>query len=639
MKKPEGTVCGESPERRDLQRKRRTGEMGIAAKMQNREGGPCGESAEPEKKGMVTGVKKLEKQAWFLWLTKYWFLFPIAGFLLLEGGVFLYFGEKSYIAVHDNMDLFLAQFQMLKNTDSFWKHGVDVPFLGGISRDNLPSELSLYSVLYMIFPTFTAYVLGLLLKVIIAIVSFRLLAKELYPEKYMCYRPLIYMTGFIYGILNVFPAFGFAFASMPLAAYLLIKIYRRPSKGVYLLLFLYPLVSYFSYMGLFLLGYAAAAVIWLSIRDKKPAWSLLAGLLVLAAGYVVCEYRLFAQMLLGGEETIRSSIVNVDLSAGEALREIFTVWKDGIFHADGVHTKIVLPLCVAYFTGNNAYYIWKRQPRRIFHDRFNFVMLFLVFNSVIYGLYDCGPVRRFVETLVPPLEGWQFNRTVFFNPFLWYCALFLILIRIYDMGVIQMWVANVVMCAAVLVVILSPGRYNDLYYTCYYRAYEYFHQTEVDELSYEQFYARDLFERIKEEIDYEGEWSLAYGLHPAILEYNGIATLDGYLGFYAQQYKDAFRRIIAPALERVEATRIYYDEWGARAYLYSGTDLSIVRATKSIQATDRNIYIDAQSIKDLGGKYIFSRIELANAEEAGLSPAGSYTSEDGSYTIYLYMVK
>ncbi len=146
-------------------------------------------------------------------------------------------------------------------------------------------------------------------------------------------------------------------------------------------------------------------------------------------------------------------------------------------------------------------------------------------------------------------------------------------------------------------------------------------------------------ERIKEEIAYDGEWSLAYGLHPAILEYNGIATLDGYLGFYAQQYKEDFRKIIAPALERVEATRIYYDEWGARAYLYSGTDLSIVRATKSIQATDYDIYIDTESIKELGGTWIFSRIELANAEEAGLLLEGSYTSEDESYTIYLYQVR
>ena len=473
-------------------------------------------------------MKKITQRKWFVWLTKYWFLFPIIGFLLLAGGVFFYFGEKSYIAVHDNMDLFLAQFQMLKNTDSFWKHGIDVPFLGGISRDNLPSELSLYSMLYMIFPTYTAYVLGLLLKVVIAMVSFGLLAKELYPKKYETYRPLIYMTGFAYGIINFFPAFGFAFASMPLAAYLLIRIYRKPTKGLYLALFLYPLISYFSYMGIFILGYLVIAIIWLSVKDKKPTWTLMLGLVVLALGYVVCEYRLFGQMLLSDEVTIRSTIVNPSLSIPEVLQEIFTVWKDGIFHADGVHTKVVLLICIIYFIGNNAYYIWKKQPKKILHDTFNFVMLFLVFNSIIYGLYDFEPIRTLVETIVP-LEGWQFNRTILFNPFLWYAALFLILKRLYDAGIWQTWVANAIICIAALVIILEPTRYNDLYYTCYYRAYEYFHGVEVDNLDYGQFYAVELFEEIKEDIGYEGEWSVAYGLHPAVLEYNGAFLKDIYL--------------------------------------------------------------------------------------------------------------
>lgn len=584
-------------------------------------------------------MKKIIKQPWFVWLTKYWFLFPIIGFLLFEGLVFGYYGERSYIGIHDNMDLFLAQFQMLKNTHSFWKHGVDVPFLGGISRDNLPSELSLYSVLYMIFPTFTAYILGLLLKAGIAIASFRLLAKELYPDRYMDYRPLIYMTGFVYGILNVFPAFGFAFASMPLAAYLFIRIYRKPTKLLYLALFLYPLVSYFSYIGIFILGYAVIAFIWLSIRDKKPVWRVLIGMIVLAFGYVVCEYRLFSQMLLSDEVTIRSTIMNADLSLAEAVREMAVVWKEGIFHADGVHAKFVLPVCIVYFIYNNIRYLIKKQGRLIFHDPFNFVMLFLVFNCIIYGLYDYEPLRTLVETLVPPLKGWQFNRTVFFNPFLWYAALFLLLTRFYDMDVIQTWIANLAICVAALIVILTPTRYNDIYNTCYYRAYEYFHGTEVNEFTYGQFYAEELFAEIKEDIGYQGEWSAAYGLHPAVLEYNGIATLDGYLGFYPQQYKDDFRKVIAPALERVEETRIYYDDWGARVYLYSGTDLSIVSATKSIYATDFDIYIDTESFKALGGEYIFSRLELTNAEEAGLALTGSYTAKDGSCTIYVYRIK
>lgn len=587
-------------------------------------------------------MKGLTQKKWFLWLTKYWFIFPIAGFLIFEGGVFFYFGEKSYISVHDNMDLFIAQFRMLQNTNSFWKHGVDVPFLGGISRDNLPSELSLYSLLYMIFPTYTAYILGLLIKVIIAIVSFKLLIHELYPEKYADYRPIVYMVGFVYGILNLFPAYGFAFASMPLAAYLLIRIYRKPSKLLYIALFCYPLVSYFSYMGIFILGYIVIAIIWILVKNRKstnPAWRLVIALVILAFGYVICEYRLFAQMLLSDEVTIRSSIVNADLSAKEVLSEIVTVWKEGIFHADGVHTKLVLPLCIVYFIINNICYLIKKQPKQILHDRFNFVMLFIVFNSVVYGLYDFEPIRTLFDTLIPQLQGFQFNRTIFFNPFLWYAALFLILVRMYDMGIWQVWAANIVVCLAALVVILTPTRYNDIYNTCYYRAYEYFHGTEVDALDYEQFYAVDLFTEIKEKINYQGEWAVAYGMHPAVLEYNNISTLDGYLGFYSQQYKEDFRKVIAPALERVEETRIYYDDWGARAYLYSGTDPSIVNASKTIYATDYDIYIDAGSLEALGGKYIFSRINISNADEAGLVLVDSYTSADESYTIYLYELK
>ncbi len=581
-------------------------------------------------------MRELLRQKWFIWLTKYWFLFPITGFLLLIAGVFFGYGEHSYIAVHDNMDLFLAQFQMLKNTGTFWKHGVDVPFLGGISRDNLPSEFSVYSMLYMIFPTYIAYVLGMIGKIILGMFSFRLLAKELYPDRYMTYRPIVYMVGFAYGIIWFFPAFGFAFASIPLCVYLLVKIYRQKGKWWYLALFFYPMVSYFSYHGIFILGYLVIAIVWLSIRDRKVAKPLIAALFVLAAGYVLCEYRLFGQMLFGDEVTIRSTMKNPALTMPEVLREILDVWKNGIFHADGVHRKVILPICVLYFVVQNFCYLFRKQWIRIFHDPFNFVMVFLIFNSVIYGLYDFEPLRSLVETLIPPLEGWQFNRTIFFNPFLWYAALFLILIRLYDRGIVTLWVANLIVCLAVLVVILTPTRYNDLYTTCYNKWYAYCHGTEVDTYNYEQFYAKELFEQIKTDIGYDGEWSVAYGMHPAVLEYNGIATLDGYLGFYSQQYKEEFRKIIAPALERVEASRIYYDDWGARVYLYSGTDVSVVSSAKTVYATDRTLYIDTEAFKELGGTYIFSRIEVSNAEELGLVQSGTYTSKDGSCTVYVY---
>ena len=237
-----------------------------------------------------------------------WYLVLIIGFLVFAALVFGIFGKGSIISVHDNLDLFVAQFQMLKNTGAFWKHGVEAPFLGGISRDVLPSEFSLYSLLYMILPSYYAYVAGYLLKIVIGTFSMVLLARDLFKDQYGESKPVIFLAGFAYGILNVFPAFGIPFASVPLVVYLLRKIYRRPSAGWYLLLFLYPLLSYFSYFGLFILGYLAIAFVILWIRDRKFPLRMILSLIVLSAGYILFEYRLFGTMLFGSEETIRSTM-------------------------------------------------------------------------------------------------------------------------------------------------------------------------------------------------------------------------------------------------------------------------------------------------------------------------------------------
>ncbi|MDO4463167.1 MAG: DUF6044 family protein [Bacillota bacterium] len=567
-----------------------------------------------------------------------WYLVIVFGFLIFAGLVFLICGEDSIIAVHDNLDLFIPQFQMMKDTGTFWAQDAYVPFLGGISRDVLPSEFSLYTILYMILPAYPAYIVGYLLKIIIALISCTLLAKDFCGEAYQKYKPLVYLTGLAYGILNLFPAFGIPFASIPLVIYLIRKIYQKPSIWWYVALFFYPILSYFSYFGLFILAYMAVAFLWLWIRDKKFPLRILIAIVVLSAGCILFEYRLFGTMLFSEEETIRSTIVAGSMSAGEIMKTISDVFFRGMFHAESVHTYLVLPVCVVYFFFLNISYIRNKNVKGIFHDVYNLLMLILVFNSVIYGIYYWEGFRNLVETICPPLTGWQFNRTVFFSPFVWYAAFFLVLVRLYDAGKGKKMrlFANALAVAAILLIVFTGSRYNDLYHTCYNELYQVVKGKPTDQLSYKEFYAEELFEQAKEDLEYCGQWSAAYGFYPAVLEYNGISTVDGYLGFYSQYYKDEFRKVIAPALERVEATRQYYDEWGARAYLYSGTDLSIVSPSRNVQITDQDIYIDLDAFKSLGGRYIFSSIELTNAKETGLVLAGTYTHEDSPYTLYVY---
>ncbi len=57
-----------------------------------------------------------------------WYLLVIGGFLLAAMAVFLLCGEDSVIAVHDNLDLFIPQLQMMKSDHSFFSHDAYVNF-------------------------------------------------------------------------------------------------------------------------------------------------------------------------------------------------------------------------------------------------------------------------------------------------------------------------------------------------------------------------------------------------------------------------------------------------------------------------------------------------------------------------------
>lgn len=577
-------------------------------------------------------IKKLQKNVHIPW---YYALVLL--FLFCEAAFLFLLGENIYVSMHDNLDLHIADYHILSETDSFFTHGAKLPLLNGISRDYFASELSLYSLLYFLLPTCAAYITGYLLKTVIALISSILLARELLKENYGKYEPLVVLAGFAFGVLPLYPAFSFSFVSLPLVLLLLVKVYKRPGIFLYALLFLYPFLSYFTFIGFFILAYLLCAILILWFRDKKPPFSLMGALIVLAAGYIVFEYRLFAVMLFDSTGTIRDTMVQGSYTFGQILAAIGETFTVGVFHADAVHTWFVLPLCMLYFFYRNYLYLKARDIQGAAKDIFNRILGLILLNCVIYGLYYQETLRGLVETLIPPLKGFQFSRTVFFNPFLWYLAFFILLKRLYDRN--RKILAHTAALISIGVILLTGSKYNDLYNTCFNYAYRIIRQQPSNSLTYREFYSADLFRSIMEDIDYSGEKSAAYGMHPAVLEYNGIFTLDGCLSYYPQAYKEQFRTIIAPALERVESFRIYYDDWGARAYLFAGVDENVYEPLRNLKISDPNLYIDADAFREMGGKYIFSRLAIRNSRELGLTLRGTYTDKVSPYTVYLYETK
>ncbi|MCQ2080812.1 MAG: DUF6044 family protein [Lachnospiraceae bacterium] len=567
-------------------------------------------------------------------------LIIIACFFVFVALLFFIRGEKSVIAVHDNLDLFTPQYQMMKDTGTFFSHDAKVPFIDESSRNDLPSEFNLYTILYFIFPSYYAYVIGYLLKVLIAILGAYFLAKDILRERFEDYEGLVLLAGLGYGILNLFPNFGIPFSSIPILVLIIRKItYKTGRNWWFLLLLVYPMISYFSYFGFFILGYLFIYFIYRWIKTKKFPLRLLIAIILLGLSYIGCEYRLFNTMLFSNYVTIRSSMVIASLGFSEIISEIISSFAHGDMHSDAAQIYFVMPVCLAFLVFDFITFLKRKEVKKFFKDPFFLVMLFIFLNSVIYGIYNSKMVRDIFEFVLPPLAGFQFNRTIFFNPFLWYVALFIVAKRLYDLLPKFKFIPTVLLLISIAVTLLSNVRYNDIYHTSYDIAKEVLSDTRSNDLSYEEFFSKKLFDKVKDEIDYNGEWVGCYGFYPAILEYNGFRTIDGYLGYYSQGYKEEFRRIIAPALDKQPASAQYFDNWGARCYLYSGQYPSITNAYRNYEFTEDELLIDTDAFKGVGGRYIISRLKLVNAEDMGFDEVGVFEDESSTYKVYVYRTK
>ncbi len=576
-------------------------------------------------------------------IRKNWYLYLTGTLLLIQAAVFLVFRGESYFQIHDNLDLFMGHYEMLKKAGIWFAHGVDAPIMHGLSRDLFGSEFNLYNLFYIVLPGYWAYLAGYAAKIAIGIISFILLAKDIYKERYENYKPLVIVIAAAFGMIPVFPTYGIAFTSVPLIVFFLRKLYFAETLKEripwYVAVFCYPLVSYFSYHGFFILSYMVVAVIILWVKDKSFPKSTFASIVILSLGYVLFEYRLFGQMLGTDTITIRTTMDHGDLTFGQAMVTAFNEFVNASFHSEDSHTYIVLGVVLIALVVINASHIKAGKAKEILTDPVNLVMLWIIFNVLIFGLYQFAPFRHLFEMLVPPLTGFEFARTAYFNTFLWYAELLLVCIRMYDLGKKNFkMLANVIVTLAVLVVMFVPQVYNDFYYTCYNQAYKVIKHKETSTVNYNEFYSSELFEKIKEDIDYKGEWSATFGMHPAILNYNGIASVDGYLGMYAQEYKDKWTKVIEPAFPGSPSLASYFLGWGARVNLISADDENTYAPLRVMDPEDKRLLANMDELRSLDCKYIFARFEISNASDIGLELVGTYTDASSPYTIYVYQL-
>ncbi|WP_409288196.1 DUF6044 family protein [Peribacillus sp. SCS-37] len=527
-------------------------------------------------------------------------------------------GEDAHIRVHDNLDSNIAWYRVLaRSGEMFGSLNALIPQVAnGLPRNAFGTEWSGIVWIYAWLPTMAAYTVNAAITRIAAFFGMYLLLKKHYIQREE-WAILRIGAALAFALTPYWPSGMLSTLGMPLALFAFLNI-RQGERNVsdWLILLLLPLYSSFVLGFFFFL--AAMGILWLTdlLRFKKWNFPFLLGILVMTLCYMAVEYRLVSSFFVSGEPNSRDEYFHARLSLLGAAKLALKNYVLGHTHVMTVHGLIIMPLSFLA--------IFAIASRKAFSEekRFVWLMILNLLLSVWYAFW-------FYKGWVPLTRKFHFMDTFNFARFHFLRPMILYIIFAESLRIL--WVHRMAsQRAAALFIILQTavlGIFND---EVIYRS----------KPTVKEFYAEEVFRDIK---DYIGRPQEEYrvaslGLHPAIAQYNGFYTLDTYNNFYPLSYKHQFRKIIQNELARDKTIRQYFDEWGGRCYLFTNQLEKRYMIKKDTKRKLRNLDLNMQAFKELGGHYIFSALPITNAENNHLVLEKTFTGAHAAWKIYLYKV-
>ena len=571
---------------------------------------------------------------------------PVALVLL---GPLLLLGQDGIVAIHDNLD-WLPLYRMFRDDGLFFVWDAPTRFMDGLSTLYCwEADYSYQSLLFLLFPLFEAYVVLKVSMVVMAFCTMLLLLHRLVvPPNWIAVG-----VALCYAALPLLPVWTPALASLPLAPLLFLRYAARErfTPEVFWIILL-PFFSSFSVIGMFLIGLWAAATLLLWGIRRRWNVNLAAGWILLTAGYVLVDLKLFYLMLVVREPVNRALIP----PQGHFFQCLWDAFAIGLEHADGHAMPLVLPLTAAVlFTGLVMRHRQRRNETATFPSpsaiklslnaaRFRLLVwcaVAILGIGVVAACGSCGAVQRLTAPILPMLNGFNWARILVFQLPLYYLGFALALSFLSDQN--GRWkkagriLAICMLGGQLCWILFSDTLYNDSLKNWRYIRHLFSGHVEDSEVTWREFFSTPLFQKIQNDLDYQGEKVMAFGFHPSVLVYNGFNCIDGYNSLHSQAAMQKFRRLIAPTLNTNPSLQQYFDAWGGRFYLYNPWLTWIPTKKHEYRpvelAIDRNVLIH-----EYGARYLLSRVPVLNARQLGLELLGLYEMEGCLYRILVYRI-
>jgi predicted membrane protein len=535
----------------------------------------------------------------------------------------IFLGPAAFFNAFDSLDSFVVWYRLATQNAYAWAPPYETiePFMGGVPKFTLVSTYNVYYWLNLLLPTFTAFQAYNIFISAVALLGMWLLCRRHLGIN----EPASAFLALSFAFTPFLPTWGLSIAGQPLLLFVILNIRQgRPAIWNWLVLGAFPFTSNFQSAGVFILS-AFGILIGYDVIQKRPVKRLILAFAILLAVYLITKIDLI-QNLIGGEGFVshRMEMRRFPVSLGVCFKIFARYFLLGnVDVALSLHTFVLLPfVCLVYA----AHVIRKKELPLALTGTVAIIVLICFYIAIlnwepVVGLRNSSDLLRM----------FSLERFHIFLQLLWHIAAAQALLLI-----VPKYQSRVLMVVATMQLAVCFA-YQPTYYERFVKKfvsivpYHYI-------FTYEDYYAERMFDNIKTAIGkpVESYRVASIGIPPAVAQYNGMWTIDGYSSNYPLPYKHQFRNIIAAELEKNGNNRGFFDFWGSQSIVVydQGLPYFETHMTRGMAPSERPITLSHEALRKLRCDYILSAENIREPEKSGLRKLAIFRSAIWHVNLY-----
>ena len=528
---------------------------------------------------------------------------------------YMILGEGAFITIHDFLDSNPVHAKTLISLNLVGNPEGVLPILDGVSSLNYMSliPIDIKNILYLIMPLYWAIICNMLFVKVMAFWGMFLLCSNYILKGNLLYSLL---ASILFCLVPFYADYGLSSAGVPLFLYCVLNLEcRKKLWQSYVLIAFFACNSSLTLVGVFLCLFWVAWICLKWFQDRKIPTLHIYGMMILVAIY------LFANISIIYNYFFPSDIIShrVEFANSETwisyVVQVVMLYLFSQYHAGGFFAALVLFVALMVFV------LFGRNDKKLKY----YIVAYLTIAVLIF----MGTLVKLLPFTI--FKSFQFDRFYFLYPSL--C--FILLAKAYSYLTQK---RRIVFC---LTAVLAVSTLNyDIEFKTNVKLIS--GLGKIDSPTYKQFFDTSLFSQIKRDLNADGQFGCkvaSVGMFPSIAEYNSFYTVDTYTFSYSLDYKHKFRNVISKELDKDNALKSYFDNWGSRCYVFS-SELkdkgNQYLCSKKDDISVNNLDINTKALKDLGCEYILSAVDIKNYKDLNLAYVNSYTTDLSYWNIRVY---